>query len=77
MDENLQMFRERTVKLHIQQEHFHISLRIIGSIRNVENASFRSTDGRCDTNINQKFLLCGREDSMCRDVRKKIVEDII
>jgi hypothetical protein len=33
----------------------------------VENASFRSIDGRCDTNINEKFLVSGREDAMYRD----------
>jgi hypothetical protein len=60
MDENFQMFRGRTVKLYIQQEHFpyfifrqllfHSTYMIqdhwVGSIRNVENASFRSIDGK-------------------------------
>jgi hypothetical protein len=38
----------------------------------MENASFRSIDGRCDANINEKFIVSGREDAMYRDVRTNV-----
>jgi hypothetical protein len=30
----------------------------------MEKTSFRSIDRRCDTNINEKFLVSGREDTI-------------